>query len=75
MNRNSMFIASLKEAHKEETVFAWVGEETATVVASENHMMGVVRNDNEASGRAWHAIIVDRSGPALRCRGLVRNIP
>lgn len=49
VNGNALTLAALKQATEEEVLFAGVREETPTIVAAQNDMVGVVRMHEETS--------------------------
>jgi hypothetical protein len=56
VHRNQAFLAALHHPPEKEAVLAGVRKEAATIVASKDHMVGMVRNDDEAAGHARHAM-------------------
>ncbi len=70
-----MLLTALEKAHEEEALLARVRKQAPTVVASQNHMMGMMRNDDEVPGNASHAELLGQCAVVLRFRGILRKLP
>jgi hypothetical protein len=59
VDRDSELFTPLQEATEKEMIFARVREEPTTIVAAQDHMVGMVRNNEEMSRHTGHAIVID----------------
>jgi len=70
-----VLLTAFEEAREKEPFLVRVRKQATTVVASQNHMMGMIRNDDEVPGNARHAGFVGQCSVALRFRGMLRKLP
>ena len=70
MNGNGMLFAGLAEAREKEAVLSRIRKEASSVVASEDHVVRVIGNDDETSSLSRHVGLIGqrrREFPFSRC--------